>query len=205
MKNSFRRPSPAMVVAIAALVLALTGSAVAAKRYLITNTKQISPAVLKQLATMAAKQGAAVGPAGTAGAPGAAGAPGKEGAAGAEGKEGSAGKEGSQGIPGPRSNLLWAVVEPEGTGGEVVRASEPGVTAEETVTGTNIVDFTNFGQPVTNCSYEATIGLAAQTGTQSPGFATVVRYSGDDHSVYVQTFDTDGHAARLGFHLAVLC
>ncbi len=38
-----------MVVALAALVLSLTGSAVAAKHYLITSTSQIKPSVLKHL------------------------------------------------------------------------------------------------------------------------------------------------------------
>jgi hypothetical protein len=216
MKNRLRSPSPALVLAIAALVLALTGSAVAAKRYLITNTKQISPVVLKQLAKMAAAQGAAepTGVAGATGKDGAAGTPGPagaEGAAGVAGAEGAAGKEGlagKEGPSGPRSDLLWAVVEP---GGQVARASEAEVTAEEivneteeVVTGTTIVRFQHFGD-LTNCAYEATIGLGAQTTTAFPGFATVVRSAGHPDGVYVQTFDQNGNAAKLGFHLAVLC
>lgn len=43
------RPSAAMLVAIAALVFALGGSAWAAQQYLITSKKQIAPSVLKQL------------------------------------------------------------------------------------------------------------------------------------------------------------
>jgi hypothetical protein len=215
MKNSSRLPSPALVLSIVALVLALTGSAVAAKRYLITNTKQISPQVLKQLAKLSAAQGAAGAPGatGAAGTPGAAGAAGKEGAAGAAGTEGAAGKEGAagtagakgaEGPPGPRSDLLWAVVEPGGKGGEVARGSEPGITSDETAQGTNIVRFENFGD-VTQCAYEASIGLASQTGTAFPGFATVVRFSEDANAVYVQTFNAKGEAAQLGFHLAILC
>ncbi len=212
MRNHLRRPSPALILAIAALVLALTGSAVAAKRYLITNTKQISPTVLKQLAKMAAVQGAqgpagaagtagkdgAAGAAGPAGAKGAAGAAGAAGAEGAAGREGTAGKEGPSG---PRSDLLWAVVEPSG---QVARASEGEVTAKETVTGTTTVRFEHFGD-ITNCAYEATVGIAAQTSTAFPGFATVVRSAGFPDGVYVQTFDQNGTAAALGFHLAVLC
>jgi hypothetical protein len=221
-----RLPSPALVLAIVALVLALTGSAVAAKRYLITNTKQISPAVLKQLAKLSATQ-AAQGPAGASGATGAAGAAGKEGAAGAAGAEGAAGKEGAagatgspgaagaEGTPGtpgktgpagPRSDLLWAVVEP---GGNVVRSSEEGVTAKEFTangsgTGTTVVRFEKFGD-ITDCAYEATIGLGSQTATAFPGFVTVVRSSDDVDGVYVQTFNEKGLAAPLGFHLAVIC
>lgn len=206
MKNHLRRPSPALILAIAALVLALTGSAVAAKRYLITNTKQISPTVLKQLAKMAAVQGAQ-GPAGSpgkAGTAGAAGAAGAEGAAGATGAAGANGTNGAEGPPGPRSDLLWAVVEPGGKREPVARGSEEGITAQEVAQGTNIVRFEHFGD-VTACAYEATIGLAAQTGTAFPGFATVVRYSEEPNAVYVQTFNAKGEAAQLGFHLAILC
>jgi hypothetical protein len=211
MKKSFRLPSPAMVIAILALIVALSGTAIAAKRYLITNTKQISPAALKQLTKLVAVQGAQ-GPAGapgTAGKEGAAGATGAAGVEGAAGKEGSAGKEGPAG---PRSNLLWAVIE---SGGVVSRSSEAGVSATEVGTGTIEVSFEHFGD-VTSCAYEATVGLASQSATAFPGFATVVRSSAHDDAVYVQTFNVqtinhEGHEsteatlASLGFHLSVLC
>ena len=72
------RLSPATVIAGLALVFAMTGGAYAAKKYLITSTKQISPSVLKQLQ----------GKAGAAGAPGAAGAQGAQGPAGPAGPAG---------------------------------------------------------------------------------------------------------------------
>ena len=189
-----------MVVAVIALVFALTGSAVAAKRYLITNTQQISPAALKQIAKLAAKQGAQ-GVAGTPGAPGAPGTAGATGAAGAEGKEGAAGKEGVAGPPGPAGNMSWAVVEPHGA---VERSSETNVSAEEAAAGTTLVTFGNLAD-VTECAYEATIGLAGQTATAFPGFATVVRSAAHENAVFVQTFNEKGVAAELGFHLAVFC
>ena len=74
-----------------ALVFAMSGGAYAAKKYVISSTKQISPSVLKQLKGAAGKQGPA-GPQGPAGVQGPAGAAGKEGAAGGAGKEGVAGK-----------------------------------------------------------------------------------------------------------------
>ncbi len=43
------RASPAMVVALAALFLALGGTTVIASNFVITSTKQIKPSVLKQL------------------------------------------------------------------------------------------------------------------------------------------------------------
>jgi hypothetical protein len=76
-----RRPSPALLLSIAALVVALGGTAVAAKKYVITSTKQISPKVLAQLRGRSGPVGAdgLPGPRGTDGAPG---APGAEGPAG---------------------------------------------------------------------------------------------------------------------------
>ena len=86
------------LVAVLALVFAMTGGAYAANRYLISSTKQISPKVLKALKGNAGSGGAQgpAGPAGPAGPGGPAGAPG----AGAAGKEGPAGKEGKPGTTG---------------------------------------------------------------------------------------------------------
>ena len=66
------------IISILALVLAMGGTGLAAKKYLITSTNQIAPTVLKKL------HGArgASGPAGPAGANGAPGANGANGAAG---------------------------------------------------------------------------------------------------------------------------
>jgi hypothetical protein len=47
------KPSPAMVVAGAALVLASSGTTFAASRYLVTSTSQIKPSVLRSLASSA--------------------------------------------------------------------------------------------------------------------------------------------------------
>lgn len=79
-----QRVSVAGIVATLALIFAMTGGAVAAKKYLITSVNQISPSVLKKL-----KGG--TGPAGPAGAPGQAGAKGDNGAPGANGNPGAPG------------------------------------------------------------------------------------------------------------------
>lgn len=92
------------VIAIVAMVFAMTGGAYAAKKFLITSTKQISPSVLKALAGKPGAAGAQgpAGPAGPAGPQGAAGAAGSKGETGAAGKEGAQGKQGPTGAAGAK-------------------------------------------------------------------------------------------------------
>ena len=89
------------VVAGLALVFAMTGGAYAAKKYLITSTKQISPSVLKSL------QGKA-GPAGVNGAQGSGGS------AGAQGPAGKDGAPGEKGAPGTNGKSVVAETENAG-------------------------------------------------------------------------------------------
>ena len=64
----FRRPAPATVISLVALVFSVSGVAVAAKPYVLDSTSQINPKVLKALKGKK-------GPKGARGAQGAAGAP----------------------------------------------------------------------------------------------------------------------------------
>ena len=97
MIRGFRKGvNPATVVAVLALVFAMTGGAYAAKRYLISSTSQISPKVLKELEAMAGK-GSAPGPQGAAGADGARGPQGPSGAPGPQGAPGAPGAPGALG------------------------------------------------------------------------------------------------------------
>ncbi len=86
-----KRITYANVAATLALVFAMSGGAFAAKHYLLSSTKQISPKVLRALK----------GKTGKTGATGLAGLAGKEGSPGKEGKEGKEGKQGKEGAPGP--------------------------------------------------------------------------------------------------------
>jgi hypothetical protein len=82
-----RRFSYANVAATLALVMSMTGGALAANHYLISSTKQIKPSVLKKLKGASGKAGPAgatgpSGPAGPTGPAGATGGPGPQGVAG---------------------------------------------------------------------------------------------------------------------------
>ncbi len=94
-----RRATYANVAMTLALVFTMSGGAYAAKKYLITSTKQISPSVLKSLVGKAGPAGAQ-GPVGAQGAVGPQGTPGAKGETGAEGKQGPVGKDGATGPAG---------------------------------------------------------------------------------------------------------
>jgi Collagen triple helix repeat (20 copies) len=102
--------SPATAIATLALVFAMTGGAYAAKHYLITSTKQISPKVLKALKGKAGANGAQ----GPAGAAGAAGPQGPGGAAGAKGETGAPGGKGGQGEKGDPGTTGFTKTLPKG-------------------------------------------------------------------------------------------
>lgn len=93
------RVTPGVVLGVIAVVLALGGSAFAAKSYLITSKDQISPSVRKALKGNIGKTGK-TGKTGPAGTVGPAGAEGKEGPRGPEGPRGEQGLQGLQGQPG---------------------------------------------------------------------------------------------------------
>jgi hypothetical protein len=111
-----KRVTPATVIATLALVMAMSGGAYAASRYVITSTKQIKPSVLASLKSKTGTPGPAgpagpagagtAGPQGPAGPAGATGPAGETGPAGAAGKDGAPGKNGKEGSPWTASGTL---------------------------------------------------------------------------------------------------
>jgi hypothetical protein len=108
-----RRLTWANVAMTLALVFAMSGGAYAAKKYLITSTKQISPKVLKQLQGKTGPAGAQ-GPAGPQGPAGVNGKDGAQGLQGVEGKEGKPGEPGKEGKAGVNGKSVIAATEAQG-------------------------------------------------------------------------------------------
>ena len=148
-----RKPSAALVVASAALVMSTIGTSVAATHYIISSPRQIKPGSIS-LAALSKNARTALrgrrGKRGPAGQPGAAGAPGAPGPAGTP------------------ATKLWAQIAADGS----VNASSPGVTARVGVTpGTYVL---NFGQDITHCAALATQGAIpsfAAPGSTAGGLA----------------------------------
>lgn len=154
-----RRPSAALIVASAALVMATVGTSVAATQYRITKPGQIKPGSISLSALSKAARKSLRGNRGPAGVAGLPGAP------------------GATGAPGTPATKLWAQIAANGS----VIASSGTVTARAggATPGTYAV---NFGQDITHCAAMATQGTVAgaplvrifAAGTDlAPGFPSV--------------------------------
>jgi len=189
-----RRPSPAMVVACLALLVALTGTGVAAVSQIVPRNS-VGSAQLKSNAVVSAKVKnrsllALDFKAGQlpAGPPGAAGPAGPAGAAGPAGPAGPAGTV----------TRLTAVVNASGS-----LARSQGTTSAGHV-GTGQYEVI-FNQNVTACTYVASVGNPTPGLTTPNGVAVVVPRNGNANGVGVATYDAAGAFADLPFHLIVVC
>jgi hypothetical protein len=211
--------TPALGVALAALVLAASGVSYAA----VTRTPgTISGCVHRTggglyLARKCARHDRRLtwgitGPTGTAGTPGAAGAPGTPGIAGTPGTSGTPGTPGAPGAPGAPATKLFAQVESSGA----INASSTGVIAARSSTGIYLV---NLGQDITHCAAIAQQGAlpvftspGGSSGSvqgdaivqiSSAGAVLQAGYPSAD-TVVVETF-SGTVSANAPFYLAVFC
>ncbi len=99
-------------------------------------------------------------------------------------------------------DVLWAVVtNPAGAANAAVaRSGQTGTTLTE---GGGAVQV-NFGRDVSKCAWNATRGMPG-AGTEPAGFAEVNGVTGQPTVVEVQTRDDAGAAVDGNFHLQVTC
>lgn len=183
----------ANVAATLAMVLALSGGAIAATGALTSGGK-LQACVNAEGALKLVKAGKRckkgqklvswnqAGPAGPSGAPG---------APGAQGPGGAAGATGPAGAPGASAVTLWAEVN---ASGELVASS--GVT---NVTGNASGRFFTFNRDISKCTISATL---------NEGPATAVYAARDEFSNQVVTktsFETEEKPAAGGVDLVVTC
>jgi hypothetical protein len=168
MKRARGHLNYANVVATLALLFAMSGSAIAAKHYLIISTSQISPKVIKRLKAPGAN--GPTGATGITGASGAAGAPGTPGARGEKGEKGEKGETGANGVSAP--SALPSGESESGVFGTSANGA-PGEPVEEGVSfsiplheevAADHVVITSVRTPTVNC---------AGAGHAAPGFLCI--------------------------------
>jgi hypothetical protein len=192
------RPSPAIVIATIALLVALAGTGYAATslpRNSVGNAQlqnnSVTTSKVKNRSLLKIDFAANQVPSGPRGLKGSVGPPGPPGAAGARGPTGAAGAAGTAG-----SAAAWAVINPVGT---LARGSGV-LSVSHTSTGTYRIQ---FNKNISACAWLATIGSA--TTITSFGFIETELSTGTTDTVHVETRDISGLPADRGFHLAVFC
>jgi len=128
-----------------------------------------------------------------------AGPTGSAGATGATGAQGTQGAQGTPGRDGTNATDLWAIVN--STGG-VVAGNGVNASTTEWISGYPGAYEVLFDQPVSSCSYLATIGIS---GVPPPGFISVAPRYSSTWGVFVQTYDSSGVATNESFELGVFC
>jgi hypothetical protein len=172
-----RRPSPATVIAIIALFVALGGTsyaAVALPRNSVGSAQVINGSLKK--ADLAEKTVAAL-----------------KGGRGAPGTQGATGPSGPAGAP---ATALWAVIAANGS---TARASHVASSTNPATGQYEVI----FDRNVTACAFVGSLGGAAAESVV--GQISTTRRSINANGVFVRTYDSSGVAAARSFHLAVFC
>ncbi len=182
MLRKIRRPSPAMVVACLALLVALGGGSYAA-----TAIPANSAAPGKAKAAAGSSATDQRGPRGPRG---------PRGFRGLRGPVGPRGPAGPAGPKGDSATALWAAVDSAGA-----LARGKGVSSTQKLgTGDYLV---TFNQDVTGCSYVASVG--GPTTANTPGEVSPAQRTGVTQAVEVETYTSAGANADRAFYVAVFC
>jgi len=105
------------------------------------------------------------------------------------------------GMP-PTAQVRFMVVNADGT---KARSFPSAISFTSTRLATGTYDV-RFGlASITGCAFIGTIGLSGTSGTSAPGEITVVGRAGAPNGIFVQTFNSAGGLADLGFHILVAC
>ena len=102
-------------------------------------------------------------------------------------------------VPPPgKARSDFAVVNADGT----LARGRNVLSVEHVSTGTYIV---HFASNKTACAFVAAVGLGGSSGTSAPGYTTVVGSAADVNGVFMNTYNSSGVKADLGFHLVTAC
>jgi hypothetical protein len=202
-----RHVNATTVIAVFALVFAMSGGAYAAKKFLITSKGQISPKVLKSLKGATGAKGAngAPGPQGAAGTAGAQGPQGVAGTNGNNGEKGVQGEKGTQGVQGPPGTTgftdtlpsektetgTWSAIQENENIGALVPVSFS-IPLAEGLDGSH-VHLQNTGTPA---EFEESCPGSAESPSATPGNFCV--YVGFEQELAVNSIRTPSSLGQTG-------
>jgi len=210
------RPSPAIILSLLALFVALGGTsyALTVGSAQVTNNSLTSADIKdgslrardfarRELAARTAGSPGAAGPQGATGAQGEAGAPGAAGAQGGQGPQGLAGEPGTKGDQGEPAAGLFAAVDDDAT----VRLDHGVVSADHTDTGSYTV---TFDRDIRDCVALSDVGFqGAAEGIYTDNSVTKTNVSPTDPGTRVEVHILRGDELSTPvdgpFALAVLC
>jgi len=187
------RPSPAMIVALVALLVATSGTAVAASKVLITSSSQIKNGAISSADLSKKARKSLAGKTGPAGPAGPAGAAGKD---GANGTNGAAGRDGANG-----SAVAYARISPNGT-----VTDGKGIDAANVVVGNAAGQFCFRNLPFVPHNIQVSIAYNgsgnAHMTTQSDLGAPAGNVCPAGTAAFVKTYDQQGGQAGEAFFVA---